>query len=841
MGAALSRQEGEGGFGPRHVLMFLVVAAAYAATATAGLRWSVVPGAGTSVWPAAGIAFAALVLGGLRYWPAVFVGRVATAILVNSPTPLWADLLIAGATTLGAVVPAWAVRRAGGLDPKLGSFRAMLWLTLGGAALGAFISATFGAIALLASGMDPSRVAGAFQNWASGFFVGVLCFAPLLLAWSDRDAWRMRPLAWAHLALCLAAVALLASFIFLTPENPSLRTWHILPVLVWAALAFNVRGISAALLIVSLLALAGAAQGTGPLAADALDPIHRVLLTQQFVALNALTMLFLAAISDERRDVLGHARLAAIVSTSPEAIVTTDATGVLQSWNRGAEQLFGWPAAEAVGRPIVGFLVPEPQAEEGNDILRRVLNGETLRYEARRRTRTGELIDVAVTTAPLRTRDGTIVGISSLLRDIRKRKAAQAALRRLNEELEARVEERTRDLRLANASLKSEIEGRRAAEAQVRQLQKMEAVGQLTGGIAHDFNNMLAIVIGGLDLLKRRLKGSDPDALRLVNASYEGASRAAQLTAQLLAFSRRQALSPRVLDVGEQVERMSDLLRRTLGETSRIEVAAAGDLWPVRADATQLESALLNLAVNARDAMPGGGRLAIRVENARLGEDYAAAVADAAAGDHVLIAVSDTGTGMTPEILERVFEPFFTTKDVGKGTGLGLSMVYGFVRQSGGHLNIQSAPGEGTSVRVYLPRWAGEADTELSAGPEEAVQGALETVLVVEDEEQVRALAVEMLGALGYRVLEAEQGEAALAMLEREGDIALLITDVVMPDVNGRELVERARRGRPDLRALYITGYARDVVDAGGGDMPLLTKPFTIEQLGAKVRATLDG
>ncbi|MCR5876614.1 CHASE domain-containing protein [Phenylobacterium sp. J426] len=424
---------------------------------------------------------------------------------------------------------------------------------------------------------------------------------------------------------------------------------------------------------------------------------------------------------------------------------------------------------------------------------------------------------------------------------------AREDLQALAGSLETRVEDRTRELAGANAVLQQEMRRRESAEAQVRQMQKIEAIGQLTGGIAHDFNNMLAVIVGSLDMARRRLTGDEDARIVqcLANAS-EGASRAAMLTARLLAFSRQQPLSPMPIDANKLVSGMSELLRRSLGEQVRVETVLAGGLWRTYADAGELENAILNLAVNARDAMPDGGRLTIETLNTHLDEAYAAAHSEVSAGQYVTICLTDTGTGMTPEVAERAFDPFYTTKGVGKGTGLGLSQVYGFVKQSGGHVKIYSEPGEGTTIKVYLPRWFGpDAKMEAQAERSELPLGRPEEIiLVVEDEAQVRHLSVDVLRELGYTVVQASDGAQALEQLAIQPRVDLLFTDIVMPDMNGRRLAEQALAARPTLKVLYTTGYTRNAVVHNGMldlDVAFLSKPFTVEQLARKVRQVLDG
>jgi signal transduction histidine kinase len=409
---------------------------------------------------------------------------------------------------------------------------------------------------------------------------------------------------------------------------------------------------------------------------------------------------------------------------------------------------------------------------------------------------------------------------------------------------EQEVALRTAELRDANGQLIAEGSARADAEAQVRQMQKMEAVGQLTGGIAHDFNNMLAIILGNLDLAERRVE--EPDRVRrAIDNAREGAMRAAQLTQRLLAFGRRQSLAPRVVDANALILGMADLMSRTLGAKIELETALADDLWRCFADAVQLESAILNLAINARDAMPDGGTVTIATANLR--RSLAACDESNPGSDFVSISVRDTGHGMSEDVAARAFEPFFTTKAVGRGTGLGLSQVYGFVTQSGGTLELTSTPDQGTTIVILLPRDQRHEATprELAVKEERVPTGrADETILVVEDEDEVRRVTAETLRELGYTVLEAEGGERALALLERNPDIALLFTDLVMPGIDGRRLASLARQRCPQLPVLYATGYAPEEKlepSDEGSDIPTLRKPFKTIEAARAIRQALDG
>ena len=388
------------------------------------------------------------------------------------------------------------------------------------------------------------------------------------------------------------------------------------------------------------------------------------------------------------------------------------------------------------------------------------------------------------------------------------------------------------------------------AEDALRQSQKMDAVGQLTGGIAHDFNNLLTVIIGGLEQMERSLQGVDDGALvarlrRSREMAMQASQRAATLTARLLAFSRRQPLDPRPVDANRLVTGLADMLARTLGEQVRLEVVTAPGLWLSHADVNELENTILNLTVNARDAMPEGGRLTIETGNTFLDEDYVASIPEPVApGQYVMIAVTDTGVGMDEETRERVFEPFFTTKAVGHGTGLGLSQVYGFIRQSNGHVRIYSEVGHGTTVKLYLPRQTATARSERDAPRVDRSLGGNETVLVVEDHDDLRSYSVGVLTELGYQVLEASDGPAALKLLESCAAVDLLFTDVVLPNgMDGRALADAARRLRPELKVLFTTGYSRNAIVHNGRLDPgvqLVSKPFTFEALASKVRAVLD-
>ncbi len=482
---------------------------------------------------------------------------------------------------------------------------------------------------------------------------------------------------------------------------------------------------------------------------------------------------------------------------APVMMVVADAQGRLQSVNSAWSGTLGWSEAEVIGRNVADFVVADDHPALAAGMATLASGATRIDLELGVDTRGGERRRIAWTAVH---DDGRI---HTYGRDI------------------------THQIQM---------------EEQLRQAQKMEAVGQLTGGIAHDFNNLLTGIVGSLDLLQSRLaQGRTENLDRYIQAAQTSANRAAALTHRLLAFSRRQPLQPKSIDANALIGGMEELLRRTISERARLEVVAAGGLWPTLCDPNQLENALLNLAINARDAMPDGGRLTMETCNTRLDRAYAAQNAGVEPGQYVCICVTDTGEGMSPEVVRRAFDPFFTTKPSGKGTGLGLSMIYGFAKQSGGHAAIYSEPGRGTTVRVYLPRFRGDAGAEApdapAYGPRRAEMG--ETVLVVEDEAIVRELIVEVLEELGYHALQAQDGHGGLAILASDARVDLVVTDVGLPDISGREMVERARTHRLNLRVLFITGYAENAVFGNGHldpDQQMITKPFPVDALAARIR-----
>ncbi len=548
----------------------------------------------------------------------------------------------------------------------------------------------------------------------------------------------------------------------------------------------------------------------------------------------------LVEIDDQKTAENARSYLAAIVDTSDDAIASKNLSGIVTSWNRGAESIFGYCAAEMIGRPI-SLLFPPDRLGEEDLILERIRRGEPVdHFETVRRCKDGHDIDVSLTISPVYDAHGRIIGVSKVARDITKRKRAEEALRDLNETLENRVAERTGELAAANERLMTEIAERERTEAVLLQAQKMEAVGQLASGLAHDFNNLLAAILGNLELLEMRL--GDQSLVGLAQAAARSARRGAALNEQILAFSRKQHLTPKPVDLHKLIMGIAELLHRTLGGRVEIAMAISTELWPALADPQQLELVLLNLAINARDAMPHGGKLVIETRNVNAVDVDASVRLEP--GDYVQISVADTGTGMSPETLARACDPFFTTKEPGKGSGLGLAQVYGLARQSGGGLRLRSAPGEGTTVELYLPR-SREAAPATTAEPRDTeVQPSLHRrarILVVDDHQDVREVIVAYLDVLGYQSVQATNGREALDLLRDEpGRIDLLVADYAMPVMSGADLLRTVRARWPALPVVIVTGYAETAeLDSRTGAV-LLKKPFRMHEFGAKLELALS-
>ena len=546
----------------------------------------------------------------------------------------------------------------------------------------------------------------------------------------------------------------------------------------------------------------------------------------------------LADLTDRKEMDSARAYLAAIVESSDDAIISKSLDGVVTGWNRGAQVIFGYRAEEIIGRPIA-VLFPPDRLHEEDRILAQLQRGERVEnFETVRRRKDGREIRVSVTISPVRDETGRVIGASKIARDVTEEKCTEAALRDLNENLELRVAQRTRELGEANARLRAEVVERERAEAVLRQAQKIEAVGQLASGIAHDFNNLLTPILGNSELLDMRL--ADERLRKLVQTAARSALRGAKLTAQMLAFSRRQHLAPRAIDLNALIAGIEDMLSRTLGGTVAITTSLAPDLWSALVDPHQLETVILNLVINARDAMPLGGSVLIETRNIdaiELDESI-----NLTPGDYVCLSVADTGDGMSDDVLQRACEPFFTTKAPGRGSGLGLSQVYGVARQSGGTLQIKSTIGEGTVIEVYLPRGVErpEQPSEWRDGEQPGAIARGARVLVVDDQEDVREAAAAQLEALGYRVVQAANADIALGVLGNCDSVDLLMVDYAMPGTSGIDLASAARAKCPNLPVLIVTGYADTAFI--NGRIPrarLMKKPYRMAELAAAIESLL--
>ena len=520
--------------------------------------------------------------------------------------------------------------------------------------------------------------------------------------------------------------------------------------------------------------------------------------------------------------------LHSVLASSGDCIKVLDLDAKLEFMNEGGLRIMEVSDFNAIrGCPWPGFWPADGQ-EEAWAAIATARAGASARFQGFADTMKGtrKCWDVQVTAIPgAHGRPEKLLAVS---RDITEQKRIEGELRELNDTLERRIEERTRELR--------------ASEDQLRQSQKLDAIGQLTGGVAHDFNNLLTGISGSLEILQTRLaRGQFTDVDRFISAAQGASKRAAALTHRLLAFSRRQTLDPKPTNANRLIAGMEDLVRRTVGPSIEVETVLAEDLWITLCDASQLENSVLNLCINARDAMPDGGKLTIETANTSL-DRRTAREQDMAAGQYVMVCVTDTGSGMAPDVIERAFDPFYTTKPMGQGTGLGLSMTYGFAKQSGGQVRIYSEVDKGTTMRIFLPRHAGEEDAEsLPAQLAEVPRAqAGETILIVDDDEAVRMLVTEVLQELGYGAIEAADGTSGLNVLQSNARIDLLITDVGLPGgMNGRQIADAARVHRPGLKVLFITGYAENAVVRNGyleAGMQIMIKPFTMEALAARIQ-----
>jgi signal transduction histidine kinase/CheY-like chemotaxis protein len=809
----------------RRLSVLLTLAVAYVVAGKLGLQFAFESSSPSPVWPAAGVAIAALLVLGLDLWPGVLLGAFLMNLTAGGTLATAAGIALGN--TLEAVAAAALVRHfVGGPDP-FERPRDVLTFAAVAAGVATPLAAAVGVTTLALAGfVHASQLARALVTWWVGDLGGALLVAPLLILWarSPRLEWDGKR-AFEALLVLIAVVA--TGGLVFGGWLPLLRrgetfAYLAAPVPLWAALRFGPRETATAVAALAVTALHGTLGGFGPFAEFA--PLTALLLLQAFLAtVSVIGLLLASAIAQQRRSEAEVRRLNAelvarvdadarelraasvelsgsseryrtLMDSAPDALLVADADGRILLANARAEEVFGYGREELIGRAL-DQLIPQG-------------------VSARRRDGSEFPVDVRLSTVKL----ASGRGVCAAVRDVSEQRKADQALR----ESQAALEESQRHL---------------------AQSQKIEAVGRLAGGVAHDFNNLLGVILGFSELARKDLPAGHR-AHQRVEQIQKAAERAATLTRQLLAFSRKQLLQPRVVDLNTIARDMERMLLRLIGEDIRLVTSFTPDLWPVRADPAQIEQVILNLAVNARDAMPAGGTLAIRTSHADLDPAFVSGHPGSSPGPHAVLTVGDTGHGMDEATLSHVFEPFFTTKPAGRGTGLGLAMIYGIVKQSGGYVSAESGPGQGTTFTVYLPRAeAGRADPAPPTEPASLPRGT-ETVLLVEDEASLRGVIRETLQGAGYRVLESGSAEEALKVAAAHaGEIHLLLTDVVMPGASGEKLDAQLRAARPKVRVIFMSGYTDDAISRHGVLEPgrhFLQKPFAADVLVREVRRALD-
>lgn len=780
----------------------------------------------TLTWIPAGVALAAFLLWGPRMWPAIAAGTIAISFYDNAP---WQSAIISSlANTAGPLVSSWMLRS---LDfrPTLQRIRDVVLLAAVGSVVGPLVTSTIGAVTLKAIGRFADKpLFELWWFWWRGDSLAILLVTPFLLVWlTGQPEWRRAKIWEAAAAFALLLTSSLLVFGLLFPGatfSPPGAFVHF-PVLIWVAMRLGLHGAVTANLLLLAITGWGTALGQGPFARPSLEAT--LILHWAFLGATSLSSLILAAAVREQRTTRealeqSEERYRDFMEQSPDGIWRIELEKplslglpedrqlqhllrycVLAECNDAFARMRGFGTGrEMAGMAIESFLPPD---EHNLEVIRTLIRAG---YRGQQRE-----------THEIDRQGRPKYFLSNVVGIIEKGKLA-------------RIWGTQRD-----------ITEHRALEEQLRQAQKMEAVGRLAGGVAHDFNNLL-MVIGGYGELLRDETPAHPVITKHVDAILKAADRAGALTRQLLAFGRKQVLKPKVLDVNAVVQETGKLLLRLIGEHIELSLALDPQTGLVKADPGQLEQVLMNLAINARDAMPDGGKLRIETGNVQLGEDFANQHPAVAPGNYVMLSVADTGTGMDEKTRAQVFEPFFTTKERGQGTGLGLATVYGIVRQSGGYVWAQSTLGSGSTFRVYLPRVL-DATAELeSTGEAEPFARGAETILVAEDELDVRALACTFLRSQGYTVLEGLDPQHALRLAQENlGQLRLLVTDVVMPGMRGTELAERVVQLSPFVGVLYISGYTDQAIDSEGildKGANLLTKPFSRDALLQRVRQVLD-
>ena len=785
----------------------ILIALVYLAVAKLSLGFASVNPSATPIWPPTGLALGLTLLRGYRIFPAILAGAIAA----NAATAgsLATSLAIGAGNTLEAVSGAWLLRAwAGGADAfktpwGVGKF------TIIACAICTPISATVGVTALALGGFASWKgFAGVWSTWWLGDLAGALVVTPVLVLWARRPPDVSRALdeiSEPALVIILAlAVGLFAFGPVSWPAGGSALSFLAVLPLLWAALRCSERDTATVALILSAFAVWGTQAGAGPFVRPTLNDSF-LLLVAFMASITAPTLALSAGMADRVRALAASEQTHRLLieSVHDYAIFMLDADGRVATWNSGAAQIYRYGADEILGRHVAALHEQEAYVDgEPASILARAAETGRLEMEGWRIRRDGERFWASVVLRAIRDEQGRLVGFAKVTRDISERLKAQEDL------------ERTRE--------------------QLLQSQKLEAIGQLTGGIAHDFNNLLMIISGQAELLARRLR--DDGQIKSVEAISTAAGRGASLTRQLLSFSRRQTLSPQVIDVAARLEAMSPMLRSSLGEAVEVVCDVAADVWPIEVDGAELELALINLAVNARDAMPDGGRIEISAKNMSLDDG----AVPGGAADFVALTVADTGPGMSPEVLAKAFDPFFTTKPVGKGTGLGLSQVHGFALQAGGFASAESRDGAGARITLHLPRSTRTANPDPDAvAPPPGVTGVGGKILVVEDNPDVAEVTSALLRRMGYDVEHDSSATDALARLEAGQPIDLVFSDIIMPGpLNGLSLARQIRARHPQVQVVLTTGYA-ETTDVIEPDLEILRKPFQADALAAAMSKAL--
>jgi PAS domain S-box-containing protein len=786
-----------------------VFALVCAAAALAGSVFSIATPVPPALWWPLGFALGGMIAFGRRLWPGVLAGWAAGAWLAGMGLT---GVASAGIGTAAALLGALVARRAR-LGLELGRFRDVGWLLAAVIPTATLTGAAGNALLFLLAGHDPAATARYFILGLAGLTFSGFAFSPAMLGIALRRSLAATPARWLEFTAILTIKVLSVMAVGFPAMSGSLQLALAVaqfPLLAWMAVRFNLLGVGILLALSLMFAMFGSAQGVGPLHAFTADGKWTTITA--FAALSSLTALLLYAAMETtrrmQRDLIdSERRLRDIADSASDFFWETDSRGRLLYVSERFAEFVGSQTELLLGR--VAFIdelrdADEPDWPQLVEHIRRRKPYRNLRVPVS--TMAGERKVLLASGKPVFGPDGAYHGYRGACTDI-------------TEQIEA-------------------------ADA-LFQAQKMESVGQLTGGLAHDFNNLLAVMIGNMELAEETLAEQPRESRALLRRALNAAERGALLIQRLLAFSRRQALSPRVVDVNVLIAGLSDILEHSLGENIHVRHELEPDPWLVRVDPSQLESVILNLALNARDAMPGGGLLTVSTRNETLAAETMAGKDPMPAGDYVVIEVADSGTGMPPEVLERIFEPFFTTKDTGRGSGLGLSMAYGFVRQSGGAIRAASAPGAGTRLFLYLPAHHASQETPDPAPARTAAAGGHgERIMLVEDDAAVRDLLVHRLGSMGYDVVPVENAVKAMKLLPGEPRLDLLLTDVVLPGgMFGDQLAAEARALRPGLKVLFMSGYPKNALDAQGRvtlDGPVLRKPFRNQELAAQLRLLLD-